>query len=666
VRRAAVVAGLLGALAAGTPAGAAEPDCMRPYSWVAGATDLCRGAIVYGDFVGDDYGADTGARWPESQRIGSLSPGAGDQSYPDGQEATADLIRLTLRIAGGRLHVKGLLHALYERDSTVLAVAIDTDGRESTGGGKWGELEVASGGWDRIAYFRRGNVRTNTIAGSLRLPKGRRWRIQAAVAIAESGQVMNVAFRPDDYPGWAQDAAGAASDSSSGSFFEDQQAEALAAGDISRFGYTVRVRDMRRGRTRRAKVKPGLHERVYTSAYTLPPTGEGMSYEGVPGRGGADNDPKLGFEQSFNFLGRYQPYGIYLPKRDGPHGMQMVFHGSGSNLSALIAQPGMQRVLGEQMNRILVTPEGRGTEGWGSDVSERDLLDVIADVTKTYRVDRRRIFAGGYSQGGYVTYRMASLHPDLFAGAIDWVGFTGDGANGSPTGGPSYTAGAIGNGVDLIKNLLNVPTVMLYAGGDYLVHLWTARAMNDAFAATGNRYRFYMHPTAEHLTFAAADDWRKEAEYTQGLRLVRNPARVVFTTAPFLGSPRYGIRHDRAYWISGIRTRGPRTQYGTVDLTTSACGGRLPVLERAGGTGGDPVPWTLDEQRAASTRRLEPAPELTGTLTNVSTLRIDARRACLVGKPLEYDIETNGPVTIALSDGRSIVLPAGGVSRDAR
>ncbi len=643
---------------ASAPAADAAPKCMKPYSWVAGATSLCRGAVVYGDFVGDDYGADTGETWPQSQRIGSLSPGAGDQDYPEGQEATADLIRLTLRMKHQRLRVRGLLNALYEPDSTVLAVAIDTDGDKQTGGGEWGDLGVTSEGWDEIAYFDRGNLKTNVIRGSMPLPDGRKWRIQAAVANAESGQVMNVAFRPKDYPGWAQDSTSSASDSSTGSFFDDQQAEALADGDISQFGYTVRVRKMKRGRTRVAKLKPGLHERVYTSDYTVEP-GEGMSYEGVPGRGGADNDPKLGFEQKFNFLGRYQPYGIYIPKQGGPHGMQMVFHGSSSNLSALISQPGMQEVLGEGMNRILVTPEARGTEGWGSDISERDVLDVMADVQRTYDVDRDHVFAGGYSQGGYVTYRMASLHPDRFAGAIDWVGFTGDGANGAPGPGFSYTAGAIGNGIDFIKNLLNVPTVMLYAGGDELVHVWTGQAIDAAFAATDNLYRFYEHYVAEHLTFAALDDWHKETEYTKDLELVRNPLRVVFTTAPFLDAPQFGIRHDRAYWVSRIRTSGEPTDYGTVDLTSAGCGGSLPVLERTSGSGDDPVPWTLDEQRAASAKPLPAAPKLTGTLTGIASLRVGTRKTCLGGKAVQYDIETDGPVTVQLSDGRTAELGKG-------
>jgi pimeloyl-ACP methyl ester carboxylesterase len=319
----------------------------------------------------------------------------------------------------------------------------------------------------------------------------------------------------------------------------------------------------------------------------------------------------------------------------------------------------MQQRFGEDLNRILVTPEGRGTEGWGSDISERDILDVLADVEANYPVDRDRIFAGGYSQGGYVTYRMASLHPDRFAGAVDWVGFTGDGSNGAPPGGPSYTGGAIGNAPDFVKNLLNVPTVMLYAGGDELVHVWTGVHMNQVFQGTDNVYRFYQHPTAEHLTFVGLDDWRKEAAYTKELRLQRNPPRVVFTTAPFLDAPEYGIRHDRAYWVSDLRGRGSERDYATVDLTTAGCGGTLPVLERTSGAGEDPLPWTSDDQHAASTTPIEKASRLTGTLTNVASVTVDSGRACLSPGAVAYDITSDGPATLRLSDGRALNLPGG-------
>src|SRR4051812_49183994 len=173
---------------------AARADCLAPHSWVGGSTDLCSGAIVYGDYVDDDYGADTGQANTTSRTAG-LAPSAGDQGYPTGQDATADLIRLTLRVDGDQLRITGLYNALYDAGSTVLAVAVDSDDDQATGGGKWGTLNVSSKGWDSIAYFEKGDTAANTITGTLPMPGGSRWRIQAVSAIKSSGQVMNVAFR---------------------------------------------------------------------------------------------------------------------------------------------------------------------------------------------------------------------------------------------------------------------------------------------------------------------------------------------------------------------------------------------------------------------------------------------------------------------------------------
>src|SRR3954467_2143130 len=101
------------AAAALIPATARAADsCAEPQSWVGGQTELCSGAVVYSDYVDDDYGADTGDS-NTTDRTAGLAPTAGDESYPDGKDATADLVRLTVRIHGDRLQVTGLLNALY-------------------------------------------------------------------------------------------------------------------------------------------------------------------------------------------------------------------------------------------------------------------------------------------------------------------------------------------------------------------------------------------------------------------------------------------------------------------------------------------------------------------------------------------------------------------------
>ena len=399
----------------------AADDCTQPHSWTAGTTDICKGTLVYGDYVDDDYGADDGSR--TTSHTADLAPTAGDQSYPTGQEATADLIRLTLSVDGNTLKVHALLNALYKPDQTTLAVAIDSDGNKLTGGGKWGPLGVLSTGWDQLKLFDTGDPKTNTIDGTMPLPPGDHWRVQAVTAIT-GGQVMNVAFRGQhEDPGFRGNDATTVPDPSKGSWFEDKQAAALKLGDISEFGQEVDVADLKQGATKHEDTTPGLHERVYESQYTIPPLNEGRDETGVPGRGqGGGTSPAIGFEQTFQYLGTFQPYGIYIPDKPAPHGMQMLFHGSGSVMSGLVNQPGMEQRFGDELNRILVVPEARGQNGFGSDISERDLLDVMDDVQGSFDVDLDRVFAGGYSQGGYITYRMAMLWPDRFAGAVDWVG----------------------------------------------------------------------------------------------------------------------------------------------------------------------------------------------------------------------------------------------------
>ncbi len=632
---------------------AGEGPCHRP-SWVAGTVEYCEGALVYRDYVYDDYGADTGE--PMASSTGTLSRPAGDERYPAGAEATADLIDLTLEVVGDELRATFELNALYEPDQTIAALAIDTDPGAGTGGGAWPGLDVTSDGWDVIATFDEGDPATNLIVGTMPLPAGDTWRVQAATAQAD-GNVMNVAFRGID-----EEAASTVQESVSGLtdhgyWWEDLQSDALAAGDISAFGETVRVADLHDGVTRAAEVTPGMHERVYTSDYTLPP-GEGMSYTPIDGRGTGGVAPA--FAQNFHYFGRYQPYGIYLPGADGPHGLQFVAHGSNQNHGSFVNQPGFQSVFADDLNRIIAVPLARGPNGYWSDVSERDGLDVLDDVLTHYDVDEDQLFMSGYSQGGYATFRMAELYPDLFAGFITWVGFTGDAGNNATGEGDVgvVTAGAVGNVIDYVANLRHVPGAMIFGTADELVHVSSAEAMADEFRERDFAYRYYQHPSGDHFQFAILDDWRKEAEYTRGRTLVHRPARVTFRTDPRLGSPDYGILHDRAYWVGDLRGREEGAL--AVDLTSSGCGGSIPVVTAGRDAGPDPIPWVSDFHEVTGETPVPQADRVEGTLTNVASVTLDVDGACLSSGAVAYALTTDGPVTLALSDGRTLALDAAG------
>ena len=641
------VLGVLAALAlVGCSGSSGDPQSpCQAASWVAGVTELCQGRLVYRDYVYDDYGA--ASPLPSSPPIaaGDLAPAAGAARYPAGAENTADLVRLELRLDGGQVRVEFELNTLYKTDQTIAAIALDTDDDSTTGGGTWPGLGISSAGWDEIHRFDVGDPAKNVISGSFPKPAGTTWRIWAVTAQAD-GTVMNVAFRGPD------EKAAAKGIGPNGNFWEDRQAAALESGDITEFSTTVSVADLENGVSRGMDVGPGLHQRVYTSKYTLPP-GEGVSLAGIPGRHGDTGYP---CEQYFNYLGKYQPYGIYIPSQPGPHGLQLVLHGCSASHSSLINQPGMQQRFGEDLNRILLVPLGRGPVGFYSDISERDVLDVIGDTLGRYDIDHSAIFSGGYSMGGYGTLRFAALYPDVFAGAVNWVGFTGDILNtplpDNPLAGQGPD-GAVGNVIDFVGNLRNIPIVNLYSGADELVHVPTALALQSAFAASDVVHDFYLHADAEHLTYAILDDWQKEADYSKDRRL-RDPSRVTFRTDPSLDYPEYEIKHDRAYWVSEVVGRA--AGYVDVDVLSRGCGLPDPVFELGddAGTGPAPLVWTrqfrrvVDETPVAAENRIE------AVLANVAAL------ACLRAGALGYRVESDGPVRIDFSDGRRISIDAAG------
>ena len=162
--------------------------------------------------------------------------------------------------------------------------------------------------------------------------------------------------------------------------------------------------------------------------------------------------------------------------------MQLALHGYSANHASLVNNPGMQQNVGEARNRVLVVPLGRGPAGWYNEISEKDVLDVMTDVEANYPIDPEQVFAGGYSMGGYGTYRFATLYPHRFAGFIAWVGaLSGGGNKGIST-------------LDFFGNLRQVPGAMLYAGADELVNITSYLDIQARTEELGYEHILYFHP----------------------------------------------------------------------------------------------------------------------------------------------------------------------------
>jgi dienelactone hydrolase len=644
------------ALAAPGPAGCGTG------SWIGGTTEICDGVFVHRDYVYDDYGASVGD--PSAPNSGSLSGTNGKVRYT-ADINSADLTALRLWIDGGQLHVRFELNTLRNASSTVAALAIDTDANALTGGGAWADLcaveqppgsgtcavPLSSTGWEEVHLFETGDPATNRIEGAIPLPSGTTWRVQAVTGIQSRRIAMNVAFR-----GGIEDAL--TTSSQSGLWFEERQALALTSGDISQFGAVVDVSQLVTGVTEPAPIASGYHERVYTSDITVAagPGGtfvydqnaEGMDYAGIPAGAGS-------FDQSIKFYGKNQPYGIYIPQQPGPHGLQLALHGLGANHASLIARSGMQQNIGEALNRIVVVPLGRGPAGWYDEASERDVLDVLTDVTSNYDVDTDQVFSGGYSMGGYGGYRMATLYPDRFAGFIVWVGaHEGRSAKGIQV-------------FDFLKNLRQVPGAMLYAGEDELVNITVYQDLQPRLEALAYENILYFHPAAEHLTFAVAQNWNKEAAWSAGRTLQKQPKQVTYRTEPFTWNESIGVIHDKAYWVSEIRgVNTGSSNYVDVDILTSGCGGSLPLTTRTtpDPVGTDPVAWTAQEFTVTGQQPIAPQNRIDATLANVASLEIntsDFTGACIAGDLIDYEITTDGATQVAFSDGSTLDFPGAGV-----
>ncbi|TNV72229.1 hypothetical protein FGO68_gene1113 [Halteria grandinella] len=121
------------------------------------------------------------------------------------------------------------------------------------------------------------------------------------------------------------------------------------------------------------------------------------------------------------------------------------------------------------------------------------LRDLIRQVKSRVNIDDDKVFLMGHSNGGFMTYRMACEHPELFAGVISASGLTWlDNAKCKKTGKP--------------LNILHIHSVddqlALYEGGIFLknpfpsaeqtVATWQTNigCTNTNLAATGNTYDF--------------------------------------------------------------------------------------------------------------------------------------------------------------------------------
>ncbi|MFN8061742.1 MAG: prolyl oligopeptidase family serine peptidase [Vicinamibacterales bacterium] len=139
--------------------------------------------------------------------------------------------------------------------------------------------------------------------------------------------------------------------------------------------------------------------------------------------------------------GEILPYRVHVPEAyTGRESWPLIvaLHGRGVNEASLIDDY-LRRLpaLADEHGYLVVAPLGYRVDGfYGAgvdehtdaetrrvrDLSERDVMAVVARMQRDYRVDERRVFLMGHSMGAVGAWHLAMAHPDLWAGAAAFAG----------------------------------------------------------------------------------------------------------------------------------------------------------------------------------------------------------------------------------------------------
>lgn len=412
---------------------------------------------------------------------------------------------------------------------------------------------------------------------------------------------------------------------------ERAQADALLLGDVSSFESEVNFASLHASVSDDSGVpKTGPLNRILASRYEV---GQGLDPSKVCYAVGGAN---LGAKCEGRLLGALQPYAIFIPEGGAPEagwGMALLLHSLSANQNQYSASRNQAQlsILGE--GSVVVTPSGRGPDGFYAGIAEADTFETWADVARHYPLNPEQAVSSGYSMGGIGTYRMLARWPDLFSGGFSVVG-------------------APGSSTAMLAGLRNTPIITWNALADELVNVNETETALRNLEALGLRFSSRLFLTADHLTLATNDEYAEGVAQLGDPTVDRNPRRVTFVVAPAQDS--LGVTADHAYWLSDVTRRNSTIATGTIDVASGGFGSGDPTPQAVATSAGallggnhGPKPYLRRDLTWG------PAPSSSGnwltiSARNIASVTIDSTRA-RVNCDAIRSIVTDGPLTVTIT-----------------
>ncbi|MFZ0040096.1 MAG: hypothetical protein WAK93_02220, partial [Solirubrobacteraceae bacterium] len=417
---------------------------------------------------------------------------------------------------------------------------------------------------------------------------------------------------------------------------EDDQAETLATGDVSKFSQVVSWSALASHEMTSPPVVKGWSDRWYVTDLNL---GQGVA-------GGSEANPA--------FLSRVQPYAVYLPSNYAPGKalpLTWMLHSADVNYNQYGAiNPRLVQEECEDRDSICASTEGYGGDGLYAGDAEHDFWQVWRQVALAYPLDSNRTVMSGYSMGGLASFVLPTTYPSDFSESMPLDGGFDEAC--TTASGEGTSQFDIAAAADRTANVRWVPMIISNSDTDELSPEPVEVLNLDRYINAGDRATLFSTSTPEHVTTDLTDGFSTQVSALHGTPLaMADPGTINYTWCPNVVSTTLGLGPTAVYWLSGLSERDAATPATTAHIVADDAAIPEPSeAERVSASVVNPPDapplqvttgsWTPGATPAAK-------PRLSLKLTNVSRLTIDAATARLRSGPITATTDGDTRVTIS-------------------